>query len=74
MTLSGVLSSISNIATTVGSKVYSVVESIIGAIVSLCKMILDHIYSWMQGFWSLLRERPFDFVWLLGNIYILIAG
>jgi hypothetical protein len=74
MPLSGVLSGIATTINTVGQKVYSVVESIIGAIVSLSKMILDHIYSFTQGMWSMARDDPFKFVWFLGNIYILIGG
>ena len=74
MPLSGVLSGIATTINTVGQKVYSVVESIIGAIVSLSKMILDHIYSFIQGMWSMARDDPFKFVWFLGNMYILIGG
>jgi phage-related protein len=74
MPLSGVLSGIATTLNTVGQKVYSVVESIIGAIVSLAKMILDHIYSFMHGMWSMARDDPFRFVWFLGNMYILIGG
>jgi hypothetical protein len=74
MPLSGVLSGIATTLNTVGQKVYSVVESIVGAIVSLAKMILDHIYSFMQGMWSMARDDPFRFIWFLGNMYILIGG
>lgn len=74
MPLSGVLSGIATTVNTIGQKVYSVVESIIGAVVSLSKMILDHIYSFIQGMWSMTRDDPFRFVWFLGNMYILIGG
>jgi phage-related protein len=74
MPLSGILSGLATAITSVGQKVYSIAESIIGGIVSFIKMIIDHVYTWMQGFWTMARDDPFKFIWFLGNLYILIGG
>jgi hypothetical protein len=48
-------------------------RSIVTAIISILRMVINYIYSFLQKVWSYFAENPTGAVLLLANIWVLAS-